>query len=592
MNHKAEGGGYNLPVEKPTLYFDGACGFCRRWVGRWEALTGDAVLYRPSPEADPRAVRLVAADGTASEGAEAVYRTLSFAPVPGPLLLPLYLRASWFARASEGVYRFVADHRPLFSRLTRWGWGEDLTPPTYHLARWLFLRGMALCYLTAFLSFGAQASGLVGPSGISPSLSEAAIRALVWGGAVLSVCLAAGYFPMASSAGLWLLYRQVYLHGGVFLGFQWDVLLLEAGALAVLASPWGLFPRLEDERAPVRTAMVLVRWLWFRLMFLSGLVKLSSGDAAWRDLSALTFHFETQPLPTALAWYAHHLPAWSLEASCAAMFFIELALPFALFLPRRPRLAAFLGVNFLMLLIAATGNYTFFNLLAVVLSLPLLDDSLLRRLLPGLGGRLGTRPRPCEPRALRGVSWALAAFILPASLAAGLLRVYPDAARSSGVRGLAAAGEQSGLAGSYGLFAVMTHPRYELVVEGSADGRQWRAYGFKWKPGDPARRPGWVQPHQPRLDWQMWFAALSPYQANPWYFAFLKRLLEGSEPVRRLLGTDPFPEAPPKYIRTSVYEYRFSPSGPGWWTRELKGLYAPVVTLTPGGELAALMPPG
>lgn len=576
----------------PTLYFDGACGFCRRWVERWKGLTGDSVRYEPSPEAEPRAVRLVEADGTESEGAAAVFLTLTYAPFPGPLLYPFYRRWPLFARLCERAYRLVAEHRPFFSRLTRWGWGEDLTPPTYHLARWLFLRGMSLCYLAAFLSFGSQARGLVGPAGIVPSLSEGAILGLAWGGAALSACLFTGLLPMASAAGLWLLYRQVYHAGGVFLGFQWDVLLLEAGALTVLAAPWGLRPRLDDERAPARTALVLVRWLWFRLMLLSGLVKLASGDPLWGSLTALQYHFETQPLPTALSWYAHHLPAWTLKAACGLMFFIELALPFAVFLPRRPRLAAFLGVNLLMLLIAATGNYTFFILLAFVLSLPLLDDSLLRRALPPLGGMLAPGPRPCEPRALRAVSWAFALFVLPTSLALGTLRLAPEAARWSAVRGLAAAGESLDLVNSYGLFAVMTHPRYELVVEGSADGRDWKPYGFRWKPGDPGRRPGWAQPHQPRLDWQMWFAALSPYQANPWYFAFLQRLLEGSVPVRGLLGTDPFAGSPPRFIRTLVYEYRFTDSGPDWWLRELKGLYCPVVTLSPDGRLAALAPPG
>ncbi|TBR21791.1 DUF393 domain-containing protein, partial [bacterium] len=411
---------------KPTLVYDGGCGFCKRWVSRWRHLTGDAVGYEPSSEAAKRfpqipaeafdrAVQFVDLDGSVSEGARGVFKALEHAPWPAPLASAAYRSFPPFAAASEACYGAVARNRAAASQVTRWLWGDEDAPSTFHLGRWLFLKGMALCYLAAFLSFAAQWDGLVGSKGIAPAAellarargllggtvwldlpslfwltgaSDAALAAAPWLGAAVSLLVLAGFAPAAGLAALWVLYLSVYSVGSVFLGFQWDVLLLEAGFLAVLAAPWGLRPTLASERAPDGVPLWLVRWLWFRLMFLAGAVKLASGDPVWWDLSALRFHFETQPLPHALSWYAHWLPAWLQRAGCGGMFFAELVLPFAAFLPRRPRLAAFFGVNGLMALVILTGNYTFFNLLAMALSFPLLDDAQWGKVLPFLRARL------------------------------------------------------------------------------------------------------------------------------------------------------------------------------------------------------------
>jgi predicted DCC family thiol-disulfide oxidoreductase YuxK len=624
------GEGYNLAMAKPTLVYDGDCGFCKLWVSRWRHLTGDAVAYASSQEAAPRfpnippeafdrAVQFVAADGSVTEGAAAVFMALERAPWPGPLGSWAYRRLPGFAAASEAAYRLVARNRAAASRLSRLLWGTDPEPSTFHLARWLFVKGVALCYLLAFLSWAAQWEGLVGARGVHPAAellaqvraavgarawlelptvfwavgaSDAALSAVNVLGSAVAVLVLAGFAPAAGLALLWALYLSVYSVGSVFLGFQWDVLLLEAGVLAFLCAPWGLRPRLGTERSPAAVPLLLTRWLWFRLMFLAGAVKLASGDGSWWDLSALTFHFETQPLPHALSWYAHMLPDWMLEAGCLWMFLVELVLPFAAFLPRRPRWAAFWGVNALMLAIALTGNYTFFNLLAVALSVVLLDDAQWGRILPALRARLGSPAgRPAEPRPRRAAAWAFAAFVVPVSLAAGLVRVYPQAAASAPVRALASAGRTAQLVNAYGLFAVMTRPRREIVLEGSHDGLTWEPFEFRWKPGDPARRPGWVQPHQPRLDWQMWFAALAPYQQNPWYLLMLQRLLEGSPPVRALFARAPFERKPPALLRSTLYEYGFARPGVkdgAWWVRKPLGLYAPVVMLTDDGRLAAV----
>ncbi|MDE2291235.1 MAG: lipase maturation factor family protein, partial [Elusimicrobia bacterium] len=338
--------------------------------------------------------------------------------------LAAYRRVPGFAAASEWGYARVAAHRALFSRLTRLLWGDQLNPPTFHLGRWLFLKGLALSYLAAFVSYALQARGLVGPRGIMPAgeflaraaralgparwldvptvfwlvgTSGAALTGVAWAGAALSLLLLAGLAPVLVCFLVWALYLSVYSTGGIFLGYQWDILLLEAGFLAVLAAPWGLRPRLAEERAPSKTALWLLRWLWFRLIFTSGVVKLTSGDPTWRSLDALRYHFQTQPLPTPLAWYAHHLPASLLRASCAGTFVVELLLPFGVLLPRRPRLLCVLGVDALMLTIGLTGNYTFFNLLAVSLGFLLVDDAVLSGLVPALRRALGAAGgRPAE----------------------------------------------------------------------------------------------------------------------------------------------------------------------------------------------------
>jgi hypothetical protein len=322
-------------------------------------------------------------------------------------------------------------------------------------------------------------------------------------------------------------------------------------------------------------------------MFLSGAVKIASGDPSWRNLTALAVHYETQPLPTWIGWWAHQLPAGAQRASTAIMFGVELAVPFFVF-SRRLRRYAFGPLVFLQLLIGLTGNYAFFNVLTVALCLLLLSDGM-------FPARLRARAAPAEsdsPTWPGVIVLPIAALLFVASLAplfgsVGLggalprlaVRVHELVAPFRSVNG-------------YGLFAVMTTTRDEILVEGSRDGAAWLPYEFRWKPGDPARRPGFVEPHQPRLDWQMWFAALGTYEDNPWFLSFLRRLLEGSRPVTALLAKNPFPDGPPRFVRATLWRYHFSGlatrrSTRAWWTRERRGPYCPTVTLTSDGQLAA-----
>jgi hypothetical protein len=493
----------------------------------------------------------------------------------------------------------------------------DSARPTYAYASWIFPRLLGAVYLLAFWSLSTQILGLIGVDGILPArlymdgarawaaandvgvdrfrilptlcwigTSDDFLRALCLTGVGLAALLVAGVAPIAILPVLWLEYLSLSVVGRDFLSFQWDALLLEAGALAVVAAPPVWFDRLRSRVEPPRIAVWLMVWLLFRLMLGSGIVKLASGDPTWRSLTALTFHYETQPIPTPPAWYAHQLPMWWHKASTAATFGIELIVPFFMFARRPFRVAACIATVGLQALIAFTGNYAFFNLLTAALCVWLLDDDVFRR----IGSAPVAAPREYQDRA----SHTLQQVRRGAVVAAAVVTVPVSALNLAGSAGfgIPAAALVEPIArfvspfrsvNAYGLFAVMTTIRNEIVVEGSDDGVTWLAYEFKYKPGDVRRRPPWVAPHQPRLDWQMWFAALGPYEESPWFRQFCTRLLEGSPAVQRLVGHDPFGGRAPRYVRAELYRYHFSDWTTGrregaWWTRERLGEFSPTLS--------------
>jgi hypothetical protein len=490
----------------------------------------------------------------------------------------------------------------------------------YLLTRWLFLRLLGGIYLCAFASLRPQLLGLAGRNGIAPAAdflqeieaslgagrywrvptlawidhSDAFLQRLCQAGIVLSLLLVLGIAPVPVLVALWFCWLSLVNVSSPFLPFQWDVLLQETGFLAIFLAPLQLRPGLLREAPPSLPVIWLFRWLLFRLMFMSGVVKLRSGDATWRGLTALAYHYQTQPLPTPLAWYAHHLPGWFHRLSAAIMFVIEVPVPFLIFGPRAARLLAAALLVWLQLLIMLTGNYAYFNLLSAVLCTLLLDDAALRRAFPAWMRRMLREPAlPRRARGYRlGLHLPLAAIILLLStdqLNAIVLRGARGPRLLRRAQRLRFAGtvlnriESLRLANRYGLFAVMTTERPEIVVEGSDDGVTWLPYEFRYKPGDVRRAPPWVAPHQPRLDWQMWFAALSSPRANPWFASFIVRLLEGSPDVLALLKTNPFPDAPPRYVRALLYDYQFTERDAAvdgaWWRRELLGVYFPPVSL-------------
>jgi hypothetical protein len=475
------------------------------------------------------------------------------------------------------------------------------------LSRWLFLRLLGLVYLVAFVSLWVQVDGLVGSRGILPAQSllaeasaalgrerywrlptlywlwptDAMLHALCAAGAALAVLLVAGIAPVPCLAGLWIAYLSLELVGQEFLAFQWDILLLETGFLAIFVAPLDLWPRLGRETPPPKVIVWMLRWLVFRLMFSSGAVKLLSGDPTWRSLTALEYHYWTQPLPTWIGWYANLLPPWMQQLSCALMFAIELGAPILVWGGSRERMVAFVFLAGLQVLIFATGNYCFFNVLTIALCVMLLDDSVwpagARRLLEkGEPGRGSAWPR-----------WATAP-VAGLLLLLGVLQMFSLSRLGidwpAPLRLVQRAAAPFRLVSSYGLFAVMTTTRPEIVVEGSDDGATWKEYEFRWKAGDPSRAPAFVEPHQPRLDWQMWFAALGRYDQNPWFLAFVLRLLQGSPEVSALLLRNPFPDRPPRFVRAVRYLYHFTNLAErratgNWWTREAQSLYLPAVSL-------------
>ena len=475
--------------------------------------------------------------------------------------------------------------------------GQVLVPRAW------FVRALGLVYLLAFASFWSQAEGLVGTRGILPvaetlrwagetlgpsawwrlptllwiDAGDTALHALCAAGCAAALLAAAGVAPALALALCWLLYLSVYVAGHQFLSYQWDVLLLEAGVLGVLWAPLTWRPRRAWEQPPPPVVTWLLRWLCFRLMWSSGVVKLLSGDPAWRGLTAMEHHYQTQPIPAWTSWFAHHLPPAVHSAETLLLFGVELVLPFAVFGPRRLRLAAAAGFALLQLGIAATGNYGFFNLLTIVLCLPLLDDAAFGRPVVASGGD----HRRTWPR---WFLWPATALILCLSTLQMAATLGLDVRHAGPLLRLQQWLGPLHLSSSYGLFATMTTTRPEIVLEGSRDGVEWRTYRFRYKPTELDRRPVFAGPHMPRLDWQMWFAALRGFERARWFHAFARRLLEGSAPVLGLLAEDPFGDGPPpRYLRAHLYEYRFSHGEARrrgqWWERTLLRPYSPVLSL-------------
>jgi len=592
--------------QRPRLIYDGDCGFCAYWARYWEKLTGDQVDYRPYQQVGAqypdiseaefrRAVQFIASDGRRASAAEASFLTLSQAPGKG-FWLALYRHLPGFGFVSERAYALIAAHRPAFYRVSLLLWGRNHEPPRNELVSFLFLRLFGLITLLAFVSFAMQAQGLIGSRGILPLAdlvdalaragpqrfvlmpmvfwlndSDAAIQAVCWAGAGVSLMLTLNLLPRVSLVLIYALYLSLLNAGQTFMSFQWDTFLLETTIVALIMS-----------FAPT-TGVWLARWLLFRFMFMSGVVKLLSGDPNWWNLSALSYHFLTQPLPTPVAWYAAHLPADLLRVATGAVFVVELGLPFLIFLPRRLRFVSAFGILLLQCCILLTGNYNWFNLQTMLLCLPLFDDSGLRRILPPrLMNLLRARASHNAPRrVVTAAVTALALLMVFLSLVQMDLRFggNPPEAAVTIDRWF----DPLHLTSPYGLFAVMTTSRNEIVVEGSNDGVEWRDYEFRYKPGDLMRRPRWNIPYQPRLDWQMWFAALDDPQRLPWFSRFLVRLLENEPSVMALLENDPFPDKPPTYVRAQFYDYTYASSSEHavgqWWDRRLLGLYFPQARL-------------
>jgi hypothetical protein len=344
---------------------------------------------------------------------------------------------------------------------------------------------------------------------------------------------------------LWVLYLSFVQLGDRWYGYGWETLLLEAGMLTTV---------LAATRS--RTVLLLYRWLTFRLMFGAGLIKLR-GDACWRDLTCLRYHFETQPIPNPLSWYLHHLPPWILDAGVGWNHVVELIVPWGLFFPKTRRIAAWLILHFQAVLILS-GNLSFFNWLTLAICLPIAVDHA-----PAVPTVVGFR---------KGLTAAYVGLV-------ALLSVGPMLNMLSPGQQMNASFDRLYLVNTYGAFGSVGRERDEVILEGW-DGTQWKEWEFPYKPGSVDRMPGIIAPFQPRLDWQIWFAAMQPPARNLWVIHLMYQLLEGQPSAKQLLSNDPFPAEPPQRVRAELYRYRFTdPGEPGWWHRERLGVYVRAFSL-------------
>jgi len=400
-------------------------------------------------------------------------------------------------------------------------------------------------------------------------------------------------------AAVYVIYLTMMHVTDQFLALQWDVLILETGFLSTFLalSSHGfqmlhIFPISVGE--PNRLLLFLVWWLLFRLMLSSGLVKLSSRDESWATLKAMNYHYQTQPIPGPLSHWIHHRSEFLHKVETLGTFFIEIVLPFCMFGPRAVQVLAALSFTFLNLAISLTGNYGFFNLHTIVLALTLLDDQAFLN----FGSFFNVSATLSESLnyytswsqiALPTMNWSMI-YSLPlfCLIMAISLSTWNRAFRTT-VFKIPSWISQTGkklspffVVNPYGLFAVMTTERIELILEGSNDGDHWVPYEFKYKPGDLFRRPPFILGHMPRLDWRMWFLPFSRFPAIPsWFIQLLDQIRQGNKDVLNLLQEAPFPaDEPPKMIRVLMYEYKFSTQKElqqkgQYWTRTLKGNYIP-----------------
>ena len=454
-------------------------------------------------------------------------------------------------------------------------------------ARDLFLRLFGLIFAVAFLSLYSQVLVLYGSEGLMPAAaslaggidwlgrptifwldsSDTTLGVAALAGVILSFGLVLNLAPRYCLVACWALYLSFVSIGAPFLNFQWDNLLLETAVCALFITPAGWRPK--NTPPPHPAAVFLLQWLLFRLHFESGVAKLASGDPTWRDLTAMVSYYETAPLPTWVGWYVHQLPIWAHRLTSGLTLLVELLLPWFIWSPPPLRTVTLIIFLILQATVLLTANYTFFNYLTVVLCLFLLDDRQL--------GRLATRLRlvPAavrRPAAWRGVVLIPAVGLMVAVSFLPFLRFLRNLPPE--LVGVQRVVDAFRIANAYHLFASMTLIRREAVIEGSNDGESWREYEFRYKPGDVMRAPPFVAPHQPRVDFQLWFLMLGRQWGAPYFDRLIRRLLTAPETVAPLFERMPFGNDPPKFVRTAAYRYRFTDrqtrrATGAWWQREL-----------------------
>jgi hypothetical protein len=534
----------------------------------------------------------------------------------------------------EGIFRGVVN----------WLLGpEPITEkrPGHLWPRWIFLRVLGLIYFSAFYSLLFQIKGLIGPNGILPAAdylqavnaavhaqsywtvptllwfgaSNGALMTLCWVGLVASLLVTLNLWPRAALLTCFLCFVSFVSVARDFSGYQSDGMLLEAGFIALFFAPAGLRPGLGADNPPSRASLFLLQWEWFRIYFESGVAKIGSGDLAWRQFTAMDDYYQNGPLPTWIGWYVQHLPHRFHASAVVYTLVAELLIVWMLFLPRRFRIACFFIVTPFEISIIATANYTFLNYLVLLLGVLLLDDRFLEWVLPlrfrelvrgkslvAAADATGTpagAPKPTSARAewrerltplRRLFAGACLGLVFYCTTALLLWMFMPGLPLPEApVQAL----EPFRIANSYGLFAVMTHERYEIEFQGSVDGKTWIAYPFRYKPQAINEAPGIYAPYQPRFEWNLWFASLGPWQQSRFVVWTEERLLKNEADVLGLFASNPFASAPPREVRAVKYQYWFTDlrtkrETGNWWRREDLGQYAPALEREADGKIVVL----
>jgi lipase maturation factor 1 len=513
--------------------------------------------------------------------------------------------------------------------------------PGHLWPRWFFLRALGLIYFSAFYSLLFQIRGLIGPNGILPAAdylqamnaalqlrsywsaptllwfgaSNGALLTLCWVGLVASLLLALNLWPRASLLICFLCFVSFVSVARDFSAYQSDGMLLEAGFIALFFAPPGLRPGLGGENPPSRASLFLLQWEWFRIYFESGVAKIGGGDLAWRQFTAMDDYYQNGPLPTWIGWYVQHLPHWFHASATVFTLVTELLIVWMLFLPRKFRVACFFIVTPFEISIIATANYTFLNYLVLLLGVLLLDDRFLEWVLPlrfreliggksplaaagATGAITGTpahrsareewreRLTPLR-RAFAGLCLGLVFYATTALLLWMFVPGLPLPEQP--VQAL----EPFRIANSYGLFARMTHERYEIEFQGTRDGKTWMAYPFRYKPQAINEAPGIYAPYQPRFEWNLWFASLEPWQQSRFVVWTEERLLQNEPDVLALFASNPFASAPPRQVRAIKYQYWFTDMRTkretgNWWRRQEVEQYAPALEREADGKIVVL----
>jgi len=478
------------------------------------------------------------------------------------------------------------------------------TPPTYWLTRFVILRLLGALYAIAFLVAINQIVPLIGAHGLLPvdiflrqvsaalgsdaagfvrlpSLfwlwhSDTALLTVAWVGFLLSLMVVAGFANALLLGLLWFLYMSFVHVGQEWYGYGWEFQLTETGFLAIFLCPL-LDLRPFPKREPPMPIIVLFRWLIFRIMLGAGLIKIR-GDEIWRDATALYYHFETQPIPGPLSRWFHFLPHTVLKIGVWFNHVGELVAPWFVFWPRVARHIAGVVIVLFQVNIILSGNLSFLNWLTIVPALACFDDSFWSRLLPR---RLVRKAEAAAANAAVSIPMRTTAWVVTVVIV--LLSVRPAVNLLSSRQIMNTSFDPLNLVNTYGAFGTVGRERLNVVFEGTMDetpddSANWQPYIYKGLPVALDRRPPQIAPYQLRLDWQMWFAAMSSHNEYPWTLNLVWKLLHNDPGAVSLFASTPFPGKPPRYIRAILYRYTFAkPGNPEglWWHRERVDIWLP-----------------